>query len=132
MKICNNCKISKPDSEFRLRQKSEDNKTQRLYSNCKDCEKKINALTSELKKTAPPHNGKCDCCGEASKLYLDHCHKTGKFRGWLCNNCNVGISRLGDNLAGVGLAVKYLIKNKINKFIKCVKNKWPSSSVAEQ
>lgn len=21
-------------------------------------------------------------------IYLDHCHKTGNFRGWLCVNCN--------------------------------------------
>lgn len=34
----------------------------------------------------------CQMCGakeiEVGRLKLDHDHKTGKFRGWLCDNCN--------------------------------------------
>mgnify|MGYP004454902773 CR=1 FL=1 len=39
---------------------------------------------------------------------LDHCHKTKKFRGWLCDFCNRGIGLLGDNKEGVKMATKYL------------------------
>jgi hypothetical protein len=53
---------------------------------------------------------RCECCGKQSSrtLHLDHCHKTGKFRGWLCSECNLGMGLLGDSLDGVDLAVKYL------------------------
>ena len=54
----------------------------------------------------------CQCCGkpksEGGKFVYDHCHDTMKFRGVLCDSCNVGIGRLGDTLAGVKNAVRYL------------------------
>ena len=38
-----------------------------------------------------PSNGLCERCGKFTKgPYLDHCHKTGAFRGWVCNSCNTG------------------------------------------
>ena len=39
---------------------------------------------------------------------LDHDHKTGAFRGWLCDNCNWAIGRLGDTLEHVEAAAAYL------------------------
>lgn len=59
-------------------------------------------------RVRPDH---CECCGlpeQGKALAFDHCHDTGEFRGWLCSNCNVGIGKLGDNLAGVKMAVAYL------------------------
>ncbi len=41
-------------------------------------------------------------------LALDHCHKTGKFRGWLCFKCNTGLARFGDSLEGIQNAYNYL------------------------
>lgn len=37
----------------------------------------------------------CVICGipHKRKLCVDHCHETGKIRGLLCNDCNVGLSR---------------------------------------
>ena len=37
--------------------------------------------------------GKCHVCGVPEiecriRLHMDHCHETGKFRGWLCASCN--------------------------------------------
>lgn len=112
-KICPKCGLSKLESEFRYRQRSEDNSSLRTYTNCKSCEHKINTLLIKLKKENN-HNRPilCDCCGKESKLHLDHCHKTNSFRGWLCNNCNVGISRLGDNIEGVVQALNYLLERR--------------------
>lgn len=42
------------------------------------------------------------------QVHIDHCHQTGKFRGILCSGCNTAIGRLGDTLAGVEAAAKYL------------------------
>jgi len=39
----------------------------------------------------------CDCCNEyVGRTVWDHCHTTGKFRGWLCNRCNVGMGYVDD------------------------------------
>ena len=55
----------------------------------------------------------CECCGMSPKkksLALDHDHKTGKFRGWLCSECNFGIGKLGDSLDGLERARLYLLR----------------------
>ena len=69
-------------------------------------------LVKVLKRNAPPKPNVCDCCKKpsGSSLHLDHCHETGTFRGWLCAQCNQGIGKLGDNLAGLQQAVLYLSK----------------------
>lgn len=37
-------------------------------------------------------SGPCEICGKhARKLRFDHDHETGRFRGWLCHKCNVGL-----------------------------------------
>jgi hypothetical protein len=53
----------------------------------------------------------CECCGSAPGklgMALDHDHVTGKFRGWLCRKCNLGLGLLGDTLDAVQRAVLYL------------------------
>lgn len=52
----------------------------------------------------------CECCGRlpGTALSLDHDHVTGKFRGWLCAYCNLGLGKLGDNRAGLERALAYL------------------------
>jgi hypothetical protein len=44
-------------------------------------------------------------------LHLDHCHQNGHMRGLLCQNCNLGIGRLGDNIEGLERALKYMREN---------------------
>ena len=46
----------------------------------------------------------CELCGRPpgkTALNLDHCHTTGKFRGWLCNSCNTSLGKMGDSIEGV-------------------------------
>jgi hypothetical protein len=35
---------------------------------------------------------RCECCGDipTRTLHFDHCHDTGRFRGWCCHRCNCG------------------------------------------
>lgn len=58
----------------------------------------------------------CECCGakphSRKGLALDHCHKTNKFRGWLCHRCNLAIGALGDSVAGLMRAVRYMRRSK--------------------
>lgn len=51
----------------------------------------------------------CEGCGRLSdRLCLDHDHTTGKFRGWLCRHCNLGLGYFGDNLSGIEGILNYL------------------------
>jgi hypothetical protein len=46
----------------------------------------------EIPNRPHPVDNRCECCGEisAKTLHLDHCHDTGRFRGWCCWTCNSG------------------------------------------
>ena len=43
---------------------------------------------------------------------LDHCHETGEFRGFLCNNCNVGLGKFKDDPEILLNAIAYLQGHK--------------------
>jgi hypothetical protein len=67
-----------------------------------------------------PTDNRCEVCGrtpqEANsggryvRLSLDHCHITGRLRGFLCGPCNSGLGYLGDTPERVRAALKYLLK----------------------
>lgn len=58
------------------------------------------------------NDGRCHlCCDELRadrSTVIDHCHATGRIRGLLCNRCNTGLGRLGDNEAGLLRALAYV------------------------
>lgn len=55
-------------------------------------------------------NGKCKICHCVSnrKLSVDHSHSTGKIRGLLCHNCNVGLGHFKDDPILLQTALEYL------------------------
>jgi len=104
-KICNTCKKSLPVSAFGKDRCREDG----LDYRCLECGREQKRKRKLLRYNAPPQPDICECCGKKTKkLNLDHCHDTGKFRGWLCHECNTGIGLLGDKSFAVEMAVKYL------------------------
>lgn len=54
----------------------------------------------------------CDICkrhkDEIGTLCIDHCHKTNKIRGYLCNACNLSLGMLKDSISTLENAIKYL------------------------
>ena len=67
-----------------------------------------NATKEELKLA---YNGKCAICDSPErhkKLAMDHCHKTGKFRFFLCDSCNRGIGFFQDSPELLRKAAKLL------------------------
>jgi hypothetical protein len=75
----------------------------------------------QYQKMFDEQNGCCAVCGETEteihprsgrlrRLAVDHCHKTGKVRGLLCNNCNRAIGLLKDDPTVLRSAINYLEK----------------------
>ena len=56
-------------------------------------------------------NGLCKICQSPSsrKLAVDHCHESGKIRGLLCHNCNVGLGHFKDSPALLMAALTYIV-----------------------
>ncbi len=57
-------------------------------------------------------NGVCAICFEKNqiheRLFVDHCHATGKVRGLLCHDCNSAIGFSKDNTARLRAMIAYL------------------------
>lgn len=73
--------------------------------------KQYGLTESDYQALLESQDGVCAICGIAptSKcLAVDHDHSTGTVRGLLCGNCNRGIGYLGDNLAVILSAARYL------------------------
>jgi len=51
---------------------------------------------------------RCEICGEYKPLCIDHNHKTGSFRGLLCQNCNRGLGMFRDEPGILMKASEYL------------------------
>lgn len=59
-------------------------------------------------------NGRCAICRNKAKLYIDHCHSTGKIRGLLCSMCNLGLGHFKDSPDIMNTAIEYLVKGGTN------------------
>lgn len=75
-------------------------------------EAKRGGFVAPIDAPLPVPNSPCDAgCGRVltlKEMHLDHDHKTGRFRGWICRSCNHGIGMLGDTIEGVQNALDYL------------------------
>lgn len=64
------------------------------------------------------HSGSCDICGrtaaevgvKSDRLFIDHDHATGIFRGLLCHFCNLAIGQMEDQPERLIAAAEYLLK----------------------
>jgi hypothetical protein len=43
---------------------------------------------------------------------LDHDHDDNSFRGWLCEPCNTGIGKLGDDFQSIVNAMNYFLSRE--------------------
>lgn len=69
----------------------------------------------EYNQLLEDQNNGCAICGELCKtrayLSVDHCHRTNRVRGLLCDSCNVGLGRFKDSPELLEKASKYLRKD---------------------
>ena len=109
---CKECKILKPPMRFSWARRGQGAELRLNSYTCRDCQSKHTRIRKKLTEENPkPADGICKSCGEKStKLVCDHNHRTNRFRGWICHNCNTGMGKFGDNSEGVGRAYNYLLK----------------------
>lgn len=118
LKYCKACDRSLDVSLF-MKKKS---KISNLYSTiCAKCHN-LSAFginTLDYESLVESQNNKCAICNNNEKavdkrkniersLAVDHCHETGKIRGLLCTNCNIGLGQFKDSLYLLDKAKKYL------------------------
>ncbi len=88
---------------------------------CQECRKTLEGESPTPKekqrwlKTKPhlepfecPICGKRTIAGVTCRVDLDHNHRTGEIRGWICDSCNTGIGRFKDDIQLLKRAIKYV------------------------
>ena len=128
---CYKCGELKHIEEFAMR--VETNKHKEYRNECKTCKNKETDIANKLKKEyatiKPSLDDECIICQRTERKIkdsgrfsqtitprtvwtLDHNHETGEFRGWICNYCNMMLSRADDNPKVLRRGADYL-ENKI-------------------
>ena len=120
-KRCKTCKLQKSLDQFKVHPQNSDGHG----AHCLDCyrlkDRKISQskrkrdyykrynITEEIyQSTLKEQNNCCKLCGSKYSLVIDHCHKTGKFRGIICNNCNWGLGCFKDSVEVLQKVIGYL------------------------
>lgn len=127
-KQCTKCGVVKPIEEYYTY-----GKKGKRHGSCKECFKAAAkksreglgedhlkdyqlkwryGITLEQYNSLPQECGICGTkeAGRGHKMFVDHCHTSGKVRGLLCNSCNRGLGFLGE--ANLEKAIQYLEQSK--------------------
>lgn len=119
-KVCNVCHRYLPTTKFSKNQNGKGDRPIRRPS-CDECRKIIDGINMTAKDKREWEKVKpnleifvCPIChkktipGLTSKVVLDHDHKTGRPRAWICDSCNTGIGRFKDEVDLLKNAIEYL------------------------
>lgn len=105
--------------EYRQKQRERRREKKLADPNCfkADDLKKYGLAVEDFNELFVEQDGKCAICGIhqselKQSLGIDHCHKTNKIRGLLCNKCNRGIGYLGDDVENLRMAILYLVSER--------------------
>ena len=129
-KICLKCKEEKDESLFSVDNKSKD----KLRRYCKSCSnlqfkkwrnnnldfirkqdrvthyKRTYNLSDEVAEALVENRiGICPLCSREDLLVVDHCHTTGKVRGFICSFCNSCLGYSRENKTTLQNLIEYLI-----------------------
>ena len=132
-KECSTCKKILPVSRFGKKLSDPD----LYYSSCREClarkrhEHGRKRTLARYGMTLEEYNvllaeqgGRCAICrsshpgggnrkGRARRTFcLDHCHRTGKVRGLLCNRCNLGLGNFDDDVDTLEAARSYVHRHR--------------------
>lgn len=134
-KPCNKCKINKPLEEFYIHKRGKYGRkglcavcerkrtadwrasagaAHKTKARARHLEDKYNLTLEEYESRVVAQRHRCAICGVDElqvlnkRLYVDHCHSTGKVRGLLCHMCNSGLGYFKDDVELLDLAKLYL------------------------
>lgn len=122
-KRCHRCKKTKPLKRFhkcRSRGDGRSGTCRRCLSELRaenDIVRRFGITLAEFDVILEEQGGGCGICGATEgmqragktlRLCVDHCHKTNRIRGILCNSCNNGIGRFKDDPTLLRAAADYL------------------------
>ena len=123
VKTCNQCGITKSLDNYHIT--STNTFGQKLLKGvCATCcnnARKFSKVRHRKKDYAFPKKDYCEIClrpeldpetGKKIRIVLDHDHYTEEHRGWLCDQCNTAVGKLGSQFStdkeGLEAALKYL------------------------
>jgi hypothetical protein len=124
VRVCADCKATKPLSEFPRSRASSSG----YVSYCKPCHnsrgkasvekrggsrhyhlvRRYGISAAEVEAMVEAQGGVCAICREAPALHVDHDHVFGTVRGVLCFNCNGGLGQFRDRIDVMRKAIDYL------------------------
>ena len=120
VKKCQKCGEEKVGNDFYKDKTNPDG----LENRCKQCcikrkddncrRKKYGITLEEYERILQEQKCKCAICGTIrpgaiiKRFHIDHCHKSNKVRGLLCENCNRAIGQLQDDPTILRKAAEYL------------------------
>jgi hypothetical protein len=133
MKTCTKCGETKALTEFYKRK----DRPSGVNSHCKVCQKKMmtarynkdpeyvadlqaarryGITLKDVQDMREAAQGVCQCCGRTDtnkykRLVIDHCHRTGKVRGLICQRCNSILGYCDDNILTLQNLVEYISSN---------------------
>lgn len=135
-RLCKKCNELKPVSEFHIKKGKNENQY-RFNSPCKKCGLKDKQLKytsfknwrliklfgitqAQYNEMLLKQNYSCAICHThvdsfSKDLAVDHCHTTGKVRGLLCSNCNLGIGNFKDDITLLNTAIEYIKSHKFEE-----------------
>ena len=70
--------------------------------------KNIKGVDSFIERTT------CEICHQSGKkMCLDHCHETNVFRGWICDDCNIALGRVREDVKVLQAMIDYISKRRV-------------------
>lgn len=122
LRKCRVCAKEKELSSFPMSMRPNGNK--QIFTRCKQCLyehetwrkrfQKYKLTKDSYQELLRSQGYGCAICGSTTPkkngklLHVDHDHATGKIRGLLCSNCNVGLGNFEDKPERIRLALCYL------------------------
>jgi hypothetical protein len=86
----------------------------------------VEELNNFVNKHLSKYGMSCEACGKEvitvgrvkkpkeKRIVVDHCHKTGKLRGMICDECNKALGMVNDDINILNSLIKYLKKYNKN------------------
>lgn len=92
------------------RQWNERNKEHNAAMQLSRRRREMGLTEKDLEDLFDRQGGACAICNAplTANTHLDHCHLTGRVRGFLCSACNLGLGKFKDDVAALHQAILYI------------------------